>query len=75
MKPQKVKRHAPTALPWETAPVPIAQENESGPRFGLDGYGKRDNHLTLPGFELRTFLSADSRFTDYPSPTPQNIYL
>ena len=32
--------------------------------------GKRENPLTPPGFELRTVLPADSRFTDYASPAP-----
>lgn len=62
--------HAPTALPWETAPVPIVQETGWGPRFGLDGYEKGKIPLFHQGLNLRTVLPADSRFTDYVSPTP-----
>ena len=35
------QRYAPTALPWETAPVPTVHETGWGPRVGLDGYGKQ----------------------------------
>ena len=69
MKLQKVKA-TPRLLYPGKQPVPNFQETGSGPRIGLDGYGKGKIPLLHQGLNLRTVLPADSRFTDYVSPTP-----
>ena len=69
------QRDAPVDFLLRKSAGDICVEDWLGLKDDLDGYGKRENLLPPPNFELRTLQQATSHSTDNGFLAPANMFV